>query len=132
VKINLGFVRDNFAIADYLAGAGLQMQSEDLRWTTKRTPLTEFENLAISARGSRWILSKLHAKTLPEYAIYLAGLYVLSVFARYIPDYWLKIQDEHGDEWTLIRDFVALAEEKVPQLALNHFARAIHRFELRS
>lgn len=127
-SISLSYVRDNLAIADYLQSANLQIEGDSLKWTTSRAALIEFDNIAIKARGSWWLLPKIGAKLVPEYCIYLAILHTLSVFARYVPNYWLKIQEEHGDEWVLLRDFISIAEETVPRLALNHFARSSHQF----
>ena len=129
VKLNLGYVRDKLAISAYLSEVGATVADGQLYWSTKRSPPTEIDNLTISARGARWFLPKMHGKLIPEYCIYLAALHTLSVFARYLPTYWLKIQEELCDEWVLIRDFIAVAEEKVPRLAINHFAKASHRFE---
>jgi YaaC-like Protein len=128
IALSTGFIRDNLAIGSYLNAAGVTANGNDMEWTTPRAAVTELDNVSIRARGSWWLLPKIHQMLIPEYSLFLAALYTLSVFARYIPDYWLKIRDDHTDEWALIRDFVSIAEEKIPWLAVNHFSRATHEF----
>lgn len=127
--LNMGYVRDTFAISSYLEANSLAIVSRDeFKWAPTRPSRDEIANLAIRARGAWWLLPRLNGNLIPEYCLFLAVLYALSVFARYIPEYWLKMREDRSDEWFLIRDFMDIVEEKVPRLALNHFTRQTHDF----
>jgi hypothetical protein len=68
-------------------------------------------------------LPKIKGFAVSEYAIYLAVLFVISHLARYYPDYWVPMQRDRTDEFFLIQDFLDVAEDKIPNLALNHLSR---------
>ncbi len=128
-RVSDGYIRDNFAIADYLSRSSLSIENDRaIKWSPRRAVVEEIGNISISALGTSWFLPKLRGFVVPEYSIYVAILHVFSVFARYVPEYWLKIRENLTDEWILIRDFIDIAEEKVPRLALDHFTRQTNEF----
>jgi hypothetical protein len=128
-------LRSNVAVADYLLSHELRVHSEPayhglIRWRRSadkasrgRNNAAELRALCIEDGGQCFFLPKIKQLAISEYAAYLAILYGICDLARYHPDYWMELQHNRTPEYFLIREFLDVAEEKVPNLVLNHLSR---------
>jgi len=60
---------------------------------------------------------------LNEFGILYVGLYILGNYARYYPDYWMNDVDSSSALALAAHDFVDVAEDRAPLLALGEFER---------
>jgi hypothetical protein len=66
---------------------------------------------------------------LAELPIYFAALFILADAVRY-QGQWGRLLDDHPDEAVVIDRFLDIATRKVPNLALNELAGAVHLFRV--
>ncbi|HKU67217.1 MAG TPA: YaaC family protein [Candidatus Baltobacteraceae bacterium] len=132
-----GWIRDNIAVGAYLieqGGSDAIFVDNRITWDrasvngSVRSPEDELLATTIVHDGRRFFLPTIKQTAISEYAIYLAVMYAISVAARYSPDYWIEMQRERTVEYFLVREFLELAEDKVPMLALNHLRRTTFIF----
>ena len=133
--ISEGWLRDHLAVFDGLRERGLTVAAgydgRHIVWHRLRDPSdsrwlpdsAELRAVAIPFARRHYLLPKIKRVAVSEYAIYLAILYSLGHLARYYPDYWINMQRDRTEEFFLIEDFLDIAEDKVPNLILNHLSR---------
>lgn len=126
------WIRDNLAIGTYLTEHDVTNDPSipnRISWqrakvgTDVRSPEDELLAISITADRRRFFLPTVKRRVVSEFAMYLAVLYVISVAARYYPDYWIMMQQDRTPEFFLVREFLDAAEDKVPTLVLNHLHR---------
>jgi hypothetical protein len=135
-SISDGWLRDSIAVAPYLSAHEVTIiqSAPDLgyiRW--RRAPedrgfISEMRALCVETGAQRFFFPKIKQRAVSEYAVYLGILYVVADLARYHPDYWMTMQRNRTGEYFIIREFLDVAEEKVPNLALNHLSRETYVF----
>ena len=96
-------------------------------------PYTEQEeiNLLCLETPDGWFLQRRlpNGIFLPELSIHLILLHAIGELARYQPDKWVRMHDRYTRDYALIREFIALAERKFPNLILNELANAHFIFQ---
>lgn len=130
-KANEGYFRDNVAIYAYLAERNVQFAGGTVTWERSRPGDEELRALTIFSNASRFLLPKLRGLVFSEPSLYIGVIHALSELARYHPEAWIKTIDKGGDEYFIIRQFMHLAESKLPLLALNQLSRAEFLFPVR-
>lgn len=65
-----------------------------------------------------------------ELVIYFAGLFILSDVARYQPQHWLRLLDDHPAEAVLVDRFLDIGLRKLPNLILNELQEEIFLFRM--
>jgi hypothetical protein len=134
--ISDGWLRDHIAVYTALRERDLAVvkgyDGRHIAWRRwKESPETlygrddtaELRAAAIQFNGRHYFLPTIKRIAVSEYAIYLAVLYVIGQLARYYPDYWVPMQRERTEEFFLIQEFLDTAEDKIPNLALNHLSK---------
>ena len=132
------WLRDHIAIYSYLETRRLTIHRPPnegmIRWRREaaagalRDDAAERRALFIETGDELFLLPKVKQKAISEYAAYLAVLYVISMLARYNPDYWITLQRDRPREYFLVEEFLNAAEDKIPNLVLNHLSRRTYVF----
>jgi len=123
-KASEGYFRDHIAIDSYLAERKVRFGAGTVSWERTRPGDDELRAVAISSGVSRFLLPKLQGLVFSEPSLYIGAIHALSELARYHPEAWIKTIEKRGDEYFLIRQFLHIAESKLPLLVLNHLSRA--------
>lgn len=135
--ISVQWVRDNVAVSSYLMNAKLKEEHYDngFFWDRNckndkpsRDSASELRAISLLHGGQRFFWPKIKKKVMSEYAAYLSVLFVIGHAARYFPDYWVAMQEEKTREYFLIREFLDIAQEKIPGIALNHLSQKNYIF----
>jgi YaaC-like Protein len=109
-------VRDQLDVLEYRQGP-----TED-PITTPGVRLDVFGDLFMDfARGTR---------VFGEPVLYLAALFILSDVARYQPEHWLRLLEDHPAEAILIERFLDIAGRKLPNVVLNELHQQLFLFRL--
>lgn len=130
------WIRDHIAVASYLSDQGVSPDAaaRQISWTRApskhgfRSVEDELRAVTIEHDGARFFLPKIKQRIVSEYGAYLAVLFVICSAARYQPDYWIQMQESRSPEFFFLHEFLDLAEDKMPVLALNHLTRCTHDF----
>ncbi len=134
---NPSWLRDNLAIGVYLNEQSVRNDpalERRITWNSAlfsdepRSAAEELLATSIEHDGRRFFLPTIKRRVVSEYAMYLGIMFVIGHLARYYPDYWIDMQRERSPEFFLIREFLDLAEDKIPRLALNHLQRRTFAF----
>jgi hypothetical protein len=109
----------------------VQFADGAVAWDRERPGDDELRAVGISSGTTFFLLPKIRQFVFSEAALYIAIIHALSELARYHPEAWIKTIDNGGDEYFIIRQFLHIAEAKLPLLALNHLSRAEFLFPVR-
>lgn len=125
-----GYFSENVAVYRYLKTRNLLfLPSNQVAWDRQqRDEADEARAVFVNVNGKRYLAPKLNGSYIAEFALLTGILHALSSLARFFPDTWLEMLNNEGDEMFIIRQFLNLAAEKAPNLALNHFSRETFEF----
>lgn len=124
-----GYFRENVAAYNYLKTRNLRfLPSNQVAWDRQRPDSDETRAVLISANRKYYFAPKLRGSYISEFALFTGIMHALSTLSRYYPDAWLEMLNSEGDEMFIIRQFLNIAEEKAPNLVLNHFSRETFAF----
>lgn len=90
-----------------------------LKWDCLGGEGDDLRAFCIAAGSSYYFEARIGTLYIPELALYLMVSHALSEFARYYPDDWLQMHDEHTSAYAVVREFVSVVERKFPNLILN-------------
>jgi hypothetical protein len=126
-----GYFRENVAAYQYLKAQNLRfLPSNGIAWDRQRFDSDEARSVLVTANRREYFAPKISGCYISEFALFTGIMHALCTLSRYFPDTWLEMLDAEGDEMFLIRQFLNIAEEKAPNLVVNHLSR--ESFILRS
>lgn len=125
---NLDHALSKIAVADYLRTCNVALTDKHvLSWDRERSLANEEVALFLDP-GEHFLLPKINGRVISQYAILLGVLYALSELCRYYPMQWISLYESNSAEHYIIREFVQVASETLPKLALDHFAKSTYTF----
>lgn len=126
-----GFANE-VAVMDALVDRELVIaeHSKTCMWTTRGFDEQDLRTLCIATSDALYLERVMPSgHYLPELAAHLIVLHALSDLVRYHPNEWIRMVDDHTDEYSIIREFITVSERKYPNLILNELTRTTYVFE---
>ncbi len=102
----------------------------NLCWRARGAREDDFRTLTLSTPYGFFFERRLsNGAYLPEMSIILALLHFVSTLSRYRALEWMRLLDDRSDDFSIIRDLLAISEKKMANLALNELTQRVYDFQ---